>query len=443
MSEQSRAVVPSDQNYDLEAAMPVEPAKAAQWLLYIIAGFIVFILVWASLAKLDRVTRGEGRVVSSNQLQEVQYLEGGIVKEILVASGAAVQAGDVLVKLDPTQMNVEFAQGQEGFNQLTAQIARLEAQAAHAPLRFPPAFSKAAPHITSSERALYDARMAELTASLEIEQNKLNQRLQTLEDAKVALVTAEEAHELAAQEHTMVQSLVSKGIEPRVELLRAQQRAAAARGEFQRAEIAVARIELEVAEAEGEITRIRKTFSADAEAELNETRAELEALKGELPALQDKVARTEVRAPVTGVVNRVLVSTVGGVVDPGETIVEIVPSEDSLVVEAKIKQSDIGFLDIGQSAKVSVTAYDSSIYGSMDGAIETISPDAIQDEDTGEYFYSITVRTSDEAIRSRKGEFKILSGMAAEVSILNGKRTVLSYLMNPISKVSGKALREQ
>ena len=443
MTEQSRAIVPADQYGDIAESMPVEPAKAAQWLLYIIAGFVVFTLVWASIARLDQVTRGEGRVVSSNQLQQVQYLEGGIVEEILVAAGTAVKAGDVLVRLDPTQMNVEFSQGQEGFNQLTAQIARLEAQAAIAELNFPRAFENAATHIVTSERALYDARMAELNASLEIEQNKLDQRLQTLEDAKVAVATAKEADVLAAQEYSMVKSLVDKGIEPRVELLRAQQRAAAARGERQRADIAVSRIELEVAEAKGEISRIRKSFSAEAEAELNEVRAELEALKGELPALQDKVARTEVRAPVTGVVNRVLVSTIGGVVDPGETIVEIVPSEDSLVVEARIQQSDIGFLDIGQNAKVSVTAYDSSIYGSMDGAIETISPDAIKDETTGEYYYSITVRTSDEAIRSRKGDFKILSGMAAEVSILNGKRTVLSYIMNPISKVSGKALREQ
>ncbi len=155
------------------------------------------------------------------------------------------------------------------------------------------------------------------------------------------------------------------------------------------------------------------------------------------------MARTDVRAPVAGVVNRVLVSTVGGVVAPGETLVELVPSEDSLLVEAKIKPSDIGFLHIGQEARVSISAYDSSLYGSLDGFIETISPDAIEDENTGERFYNITVRTTAESLKSNRGDLKILPGMAAEVAILNGKRSVLAYLIRPMSVMSEKALRDK
>jgi len=155
------------------------------------------------------------------------------------------------------------------------------------------------------------------------------------------------------------------------------------------------------------------------------------------------VARTEVRAPVAGVVNRVLVSTIGGVVAPGETIVELVPSEDTLLVEAKIKPADIGFLHVGQPARVSITAYDSALYGSMDGEIETISPDAIADEKTGERFYTISVRTAAEALKSKRGDLKIHSGMAAEVAVLNGKRSVLAYIVKPMSSISGKALRDK
>ncbi|MAW81654.1 MAG: secretion protein HlyD [Parvularcula sp.] len=429
---------------DVDEAMPIEPAKAAQYLLYIICGLVVLTLVWASLAKLDRVTRGAGWVVTSNQLQELQYLEGGIVKEILVSGGDHVEAGEILVKLDPTQMNVAFEQGQEGYNVLAAKIARLEAEANLEPLKFPPGLVNASPRATTSERQLYDARQAELSASLDIEQRKLDQRRKALDDARVALVTAKEAHTLAAEEHAIMQRLVSKGIEPQVELLRARQRDAAAKGEAQRAEIAVSRIELEIAEAEGEIERIRKTFSATAADELNEAKAELDELKGELPALQDKVARTDVRAPVAGVVNRVLVSTIGGVVSPGETIVELVPSEDTLLVEARIKPSDIGFLKIGQDARVSITAYDSSVYGSLDGTIENISPDAIEDEKTGERFYNITVRTAADALASKRaGDLKILPGMSAEVAILNGKRTVLAYIIKPMSQVGEKALRDK
>ncbi len=428
---------------EFDDAMPVEPAKAAQYLLYIIAGLVVLTLVWASLAKLDRVTRGQGWVVTTNQLQELQYLEGGIVKEILVSTGDKVVANQLLVRLDPTQMNVAYAQGQDEFNTLAARIARLEAETALAPIAFPAELTAAAPNVVLNERQLYQARQEELAASLSIEQNKLDQKSKGVDDARVALITANEAYDLAAEEHSIMRRLVSKGIEPQVELLRARQREAAAKGEAQRAEIAISRLQLEIEEAEGEIDRIRKTFSAKAADELTTAKADLEELKGELPALQDKVARTDVRAPVAGVINRILVSTIGGVVAPGETIVELVPSEDTLLVEAKIKPADIGFLRIGQEAKVSITAYDSSLYGSLDGVIETISPDAIEEEKSGERFYNIKVRTSAESLKSRRGELRILSGMAAEVAVLNGKRSVLAYIIKPVADMNEKALRDK
>ncbi|MEZ5892035.1 MAG: HlyD family type I secretion periplasmic adaptor subunit [Parvularculaceae bacterium] len=428
---------------DIDGALPIEPAKAAQYLLYIIAGLVVLTLAWASLARLDRVTRGQGWVVTSNQLQELQSLEGGIIKEVLVAAGEKVMAGQTLVKLDPTQMNAAFVSGQEGYNALVAKVARLESEAVLAPLTFPAGFEQAAGQSAANERQLYDARQEELEASLSIEENKLDQRKKAHEDAQVAFDTAREASALAAEEYNIMQRLVSKGIEPQVELLRARQRDAQARGDMQRAEIGVSRIESEIAEAEGEIERIRKTFMASAADELNKAKAELEELKGQLPALQDKVARTDVKAPVAGVINRVLVTTIGGVAQPGETIVELVPSEDSLLVEAKVKPSDIGFLHVGQDARVSISAFDSSIYGQLDGKIETISADAIPDEKTGDRFYKITVRTTAEALKSSKGDLKIMPGMAADVAVLNGKRSVLAYMIKPFTQVGSKALRDK
>jgi len=423
--------------------MPIEPARAAQYLLYVIAGLFVMTFLWASVAKLDRVTRGQGRVVTTNQLQEIQYLEGGIVKEILVSAGDRVKAGDVLVKLDPTQMNVEFEKSQEGFNLLAARIARLGSEAALEPVSFPAPLVAAAPALVAGERALHAARQAELNAALDVEQSKLAQRREALEDVKIALGTAREALTLAGEEHTMMRRLVAKGIEPQVELLRARQRDAAARGDVQRGEIAVNRSELEVSEAQSQIERVKQTFKATAVDELNTAKAERSELMGELPALQDRVARTEVRAPVDGIVNRVLVSTIGGVVAPGETIVEVSPSADALVVTAKIKQADIGFLTVGQEAKVKLTAYDSSVYGSLDGVIANISPDAVQDEDTGEWLYTIKVRTNTNNLKSKRGELRILPGMAAEVDVLNGKRTVLAYILKPIANVGDKALRDK
>ena len=438
---ENRALTLAD--VEIDDVMLIEPARAAKFLLYIIAGLFLTALIWASVAKLDRVTRGPGRVVSSNQLQEVQYLEGGIVQEILVSPGQQVAKGEVLIKLDPTQMNVEFNQGREGYNVLASKIARLESEAALAPVDFASELSRASPRVVANERALYLARKAELDASLEVETRKLDQRREALEDSKVSFATAKEALILAEQELDMIDRLVAKGIEPQVELLRARQREAAARSDVQRGKIAVNRSEFEVAEAQGEIERIRTTFAASAADDLARAKAEFEELKGELPALQDKVARTDVRAPVAGVVNRVLVSTIGGVVTPGETIVEIVPSEDTLLVEARIKPADIGFLQVGQETKVGITAYDSSVYGSMPGVIETISPDAIEDEKTGESYYSISVRTNADALQSKRGDLKIMSGMAADVSVLNGKRTVLAYILKPLADIGDKAMQDK
>jgi adhesin transport system membrane fusion protein len=418
--------IASDINIDSE--LPIEPSKAAQYLLYTIAGLLFIALVWAAIAKLDRVTRGDGRFVPSNHLQQVQYLEGGIINQILVKPGAVVKKGDVLVRVDPTQINARMSQGQDGYNTLAARIARLEAAAAETPLVFPAAVEAAAPDVVANERQLHDARKQEFEAALEVEAGRLA-------EARSALEFAEESHALASQELAIVEPLVRKGIEPKLELIRARQRAAAALGEKQRAEIAVK-------SAESETDRIRSTYFAAVADELAKAKSEMTGVSGELPALRDRVDRTTVRSPIDGVVHRVLVATVGGVVQPGQTIVEVVPAGDTPLVEAKIKPADIGFLRVGQDARVKVSAYDSSTYGSLAGTIETISPDAIENEKDGERHFLITVRLEAAALETKDGALPLMPGMAAEVDVLNGKRTVLAYLLKPIANVSNKALQE-
>jgi adhesin transport system membrane fusion protein len=413
---------------DIDGELPIEPSKAAQYLLYAIAGLLFVALLWASFARLDRVTRGEGKFVPSNHLQQVQYLEGGIIKEILVKPGADVKKGDVLVRVDPTQINAQMSQGKDGYNALAARIARLEAAAAGRALVFPAGLERAAPDITANERKLFDARKSEFDSALAVEAAKLA-------EAEAALSYAIETHALADQELAIVAPLVAKGIEPKLELIRARQRAAAAQGEKQRAQIAVK-------SATSETERIRSTYFASLADELAKAKAEMSGISGELPALQDKVARTDVRSPIDGVVHRVLVATIGGVVQPGQTIVEVVPHGDTPLVEAKIKPADIGFLRVGQEARVKVSAYDSSTYGAIDGRIETISPDAIENEKDGQRHFLITVRLENEAFRTKDGALPLMPGMAAEVDVLNGKRTVLAYLLKPIAEVSNKALQE-
>lgn len=418
--------IASDINVDRE--LPIEPSKAAQYLLYAIAGLLFVSLVWASFAKLDRVTRGDGRFVPSNHLQQVQYLEGGIIKSIMVKPGATVKKGDVLVTVDPTQINAQMAQGEDGYNNLAAKIARLEAEAAGGFPAFPADVERAAPDIAANERKLFEARKREYDAALAVESGKL-------EEAKAALDYALQTQGLAEQELAIVAPLVEKGIEPKLELIRARQRAAGAKGDKMRAELAVKG-------AQSEIDRIKSSYLASVADELAKAKAEMMGISGGLPALRDKVDRTEVRSPIDGVVHRVLVATIGGVVQPGQTIVEVVPAGDTPLVEAKIKPADIGFLRVGQDARVKVSAYDSSTYGSLSGKIETISPDAIESEKDGQRFFQITVRLDDPALETKDGALPLMAGMAAEVDVLNGKRTVLAYLLKPIAEVTNKALQE-
>ena len=413
---------------DIDSELPIAPSRAAQYLLYTIAGLLFIGLLWASVARLDRVTRGDGRIVPSNHLQEVQYLEGGIIKEILVKPGTQVKKGDVLVRVDPTRINAEMSQGRDGYNALAAKIARLEASAAGKPLIFPPDVERAAPDIAANERQLFDARQREFAAAIAVETAKLN-------EAEAAFTYAEQSEALAAQELAIVAPLVEKGIEPRLELIRARQRAAAALGEKQRASIAVN-------SAGSETDRIRSTYFAAIADELARAKAEMGGVSGGLPALKDKVARTDVRSPIDGVVHRVLVATIGGVVQPGQTIVEVVPEGDTPLIEAKIKPADIGFLRIGQPARVKVSAYDSSVYGSFEGAIEAISPDAIEDPKDGQRHFLITVRLDEAALKTRDGVLPLMPGMGAEVDVLNGRRTVMAYLLKPIAEVSNKAFQE-
>ena len=418
--------IASDINVDRE--LPVEPSRAAQYLLYAIAGLLFVSLVWASIAKLDRVTRGDGRFVPSNHLQQVQYLEGGIIKSIRVKPGALVKKGDVLVTVDPTQINAQMAQGEDGYNSLAARIARLEAEAVGGFPAFPADVERVAPDIAANERKLFEARRREYDAALAVESGKL-------EEARAALDYALQTHGLAEQELAIVAPLVEKGIEPKLELIRSRQRAAGAKGDKMRAELAVKG-------AQSEIDRIKSSYLASVADELSKAKAEMMGISGGLPALRDKVDRTEVRSPIDGVVHRVLVATIGGVVQPGQTIVEVVPAGDTPLVEAKIKPADIGFLRVGQDARVKVSAYDSSTYGSLSGKIETISPDAIENEKDGQRYFQITVRLNDPALETKDGALPLMAGMAAEVDVLNGKRTVLAYLLKPIAEVSNKALQE-
>ncbi len=422
----------------------LEPSRASRWLLWTIAALTVSLLAWAALAKVDETATAYGRVIPSRQLQIVSNLEGGTVKAILVKAGEAVRAGQSLVLLDSTQFDAEFGKTSETYNALVARAARLQAEVSGGSPHFPPALVASAPRLVATERSLLEARRADLAAASAVESAKYDQAQRALGQTEVEAQTRALGTAAADRELAMLAPLVEKGIEPQISLIRAQTAAAQAHGAADSGALAVRRARAAVAEAASGLRAVRDRYRAQVFAELTAARADLAGQGETLPALLDRVRRTELRAPIAGTVNRVLVATVGGSVRPGEPLVEIVPAGDTLVVEADVRPADIAFLHPGQRATVKLTAYDYSVYGVLDGVVERISPDAVVDPRTGESHFVIRVRTDASALKGQDGKpLPIGAGMVAQVDVLGHKRTIMSYLLTPVSKLSDNAFREK
>jgi adhesin transport system membrane fusion protein len=421
----------------------MRPTKASNILLWLILGFIVAFFVWAYFAELDRTVRGQGRIVPSSQLQVVSNLEGGIVEEILVRTGEMVRRGQALVRMDQTATGSEFGSNQSQFNALRVRIARLEAEVAGRSPVFPAATDPAVAEQIAIERGLHASRMADLTSLLAAATARITQAQRSVDEAEAAQAARESAYRAAQTELTLIRPLVERGIEPRLSLIQAENAAAVARSEVAAAAAAVTRAQSQVAEAQSTLAQQRQDWRSRAGQDLAAAQAEMVSLRRSLPALSERVDRTEVRAPVPGRVNRVLVTTVGGTVQPGAPLVEIVPSEDALLVEVQVRPQDIAWVRINQPARINITAYDPSVYGSMNGNVVSMSPDATLNERTGETFYTVRVATTDRLRDARGQLLPIGPGMVADISLLGEKRSVLSYIFSPLLRMSQTALREQ
>lgn len=415
--------------------------RKANLMLYVITAFVVICVTWASIAELDQVTRGTGRVVPSRQVQLVQNLEGGIIERIMVREGEVVEVGDTLFILDKTTLKGQFDQGRQQQLVLKAKIARLTAQTNHSELVFPPDVVEEAPQVVSTEMRLFAGREAEMNSQIRYLEGQINQRKQELQEARVTLETAKAGIELAESEMRMLAPLVENGLEPEINLIQLQRTISGLQGKMQTSKYSITRTQAAIQEALDRVVASREKYRTDALMELSNATAQMGELEQTLPALRDKVARTELRAKVRGVVNRLLVNTEGGVVRPGEPLAELVPLDDTLVVEANIKPSDIAFLHIGQKVRINITAYDFAKYGGLEGSLTTISADAVQVSDT-ESAYVIQARTDTSTIHYNDEELEIIPGMVAEVNILTGKQTIMDYILTPILKVKDRALRE-
>jgi adhesin transport system membrane fusion protein len=398
--------------------------------------------VWANWAKLDEVTTGIGQVIPSSQIQVVQNLEGGIVGALLVSEGETVEKDQVLLQIDDTRFSSSLRETRLQYLALQAKAARLQAESELSDYIPPQEVLEERPNFIDLEKSLYQAKRSELDNNRKILEEQTAQRKQELQELNAKRNQLRRSLSLVKRELSMTQPLVKAGAISEVEVLRLEREVNELAGQLESTTLSIPRIQSTLDESLGKLEELDLRFKSKAREEWNAVNTELSGLVASSVALEDRVKRTAVRSPVKGTIKQLMVNTVGGVIQPGMELVKIVPLEDNLLVEAKIRPEDIGFLRPGQKTIVKFTAFDFAIFGGMEGKLEHISADTIKD-DEGNSFYQVRVRTAKNQLGSETNPLKIIPGMQAEVDILTGKKTVLSYLLKPVLRANERAMRER
>lgn len=411
----------------------------------ILWGVIVFLLLagtWASFAELDEVTRGNGKVIPSSQLQVVQNLEGGILAEILVKEGDVVEPGQILIRIDDTLSGATFRESRFHYLALKARASRLRAEAENQPCVPPDDVLHEAPALVEQEFKLRQTRQEELDANLAVIKQQIEQRKLELEELQVRNRRLAKNYELALREMQMSRPLMRDGAISEMEILQLEQKINDIKGEMDASAVSMERAEHGYQEASIKAQEIKLAFRNQARTELNRVNQELSQLEASNVALEDRVKRTQIRAPMKGTVKQLMVTTIGEIIQPGMNILEIVPLEDTLLVEAHIRPADIAFLYPGQKAVIKLSAYDYAIYGGLKGFVEHIGADTIVDN-KGESFYRVRIRTEHAHLGKDDKSLPIIPGMTAQIDVITGKKTVLEYLLNPVLRAKERALRER
>jgi membrane fusion protein, adhesin transport system len=413
-------------------------------IIFVIAALIVAVVGWASIAELDNVTRGSGKIVSTTQNQMVQSSEPGVILSRSVDENSLVKAGDVLYQINPIELQAELDKLQQRASTLSLRELRLQAESRA--LNFDPDASMIAQSkdTAMTEKALHLAKRKELSGTISILKQQKVQRQQALIASQQALETSRNMLDLISSEITIISPLVRQNIMPETRLLELRREELRMSGEMQNAVTRVTSAGSAILEIENEISNSLDTYKRRALEELNSVVAELSEVNTLVPAIKERVKRTVIRAPVDGIVNRINFQTVGAYVRAGDIILEIVPTGEALKLEAKINPKDISSIRMNDFVLIRLSAYDSSRYGAIDGYVRSISPDAITDRSDGstEAFYLIDISLDSTITLATGEEVKLLPGMTASVDVVSGKRTVLDYLWQPVSKVQELALRD-
>lgn len=411
-------------------------------ILFVIILLLVTLGVWAHWTELDRVTRGEGRVISAMQNQNIQAAEGGVILRRYVSEGEQVDQGDMLFEIDPIDASSELNRMLQRKAALQIKEVRLRAEIAGTDMTVPPDLRALAPSVALSEESLFQARRTELAGALNILEQRRVQREQDLREAQSRIKTMENTLNLIVQEINVMEPLVQQAIASEMRLLELRRERETTSGSQSSAQAAEASARAGILEIENEIQNRKDDYVLKSMEELSNTVADFSEIAEALPALEERVTRTVVRSPVTGIVNRINFRTSGGYVNRGDVMAEIVPTEDDLIIEARISPVDISNIRLDDLVRIRFSAYDSSRYGTVDGRVTQISADAIRDRDTGETHYLIDVAIEGDIVLENGATVTFLPGMTATVDVLSGKRTVLEYIWQPVAKIQELALRE-
>jgi adhesin transport system membrane fusion protein len=424
---------------DPRAVIESSVTPGAWRILLVIAAVFALGVLWASVAQVDQMATGAGRIIPSSQVQVVQSLEPGIVAEILVQEGDRVEAGQNLIRIDDTGVASKLGELRQQQLALAAELDRLNAQASRAETYSPPAVMGAGSEpFYRDQQAIFLAERRALEEKILIRRQQLVQRRQNLSEAEATAAKQAASLELAERELELTRALFDKKAIPELELLRIERAVTELRGDLAIWQAAKVRLEAEVSEAEAQVEAEQSAFLSEVQTRISKVNAEMSVVQESLRGADDRVRRAMLKAPVGGIVNKVNVATIGEVIAAGASIVEIVPVDDTLLVETRIRPQDVAFIHPGAKATVRLSAYDYTKYGTLAGVVERIGADTITDEND-ETFYQVIVSTGDPG---KSGEMRVIPGMIATVDISNGERTVLEYLLKPVLKIRDQALRE-
>jgi adhesin transport system membrane fusion protein len=427
---------------ELNKALIEDTPRLARLTIWALLGFVLFLFLWMAFAQVEEVTRGTGKAVPSSRLQKIQNLEGGIVSELLVHEGQVVEAGQPLLRLDDTRFASNVGETEADRLSLLASAERLRAETENRTINMPAEVTEKAPGIAANETALFNSRRLQLNQEISGLQQQLTQRQQELREFQSKQSAQQNSLNLLQQEIRLSEPLIAQGAISQVEVLRLKRSEVETRGQLQQATISIPRAQAAIQEVQQKIEETRSRYQSESLTELNKINTDLNRVQATGRALEDRVSRTLVTSPMRGIVQQLLVNTVGGVVQPGSDIVQIVPLDDTLLIEVQIRPQDIGFLRPGQEGVVKFTAYDYTVYGGLKAQLENISADTITDE-KGNSFYIVRLRTDKNHLGTEEKPLLIIPGMVASVDIITGEKSILSYLLKPILRARGEAFRER